>query len=69
MTMDNAAKLNSFSISLCASNEGRGTAQPTIIVDVKASCVKTENIEKLLDGFHGLLYLMVEVQETIPSRL
>ena len=67
--MENAKKLNSFSVRLHASNEGRGTVAPTIVVDVQATSVCTENVEKLLNGFYGLLTLIVEVQETVPSRL
>jgi hypothetical protein len=67
--MENAAKLNSFTVRLHASNEGRGSATPTIVVDVTATSVKTENVERLLNGFHALLTLVVEVQETVPSRL
>ena len=65
--MENARKLNSFTVRLKASNEGRGTAQPTIVVDILATSVNTDNIEKLLKGFNVMLDLVVEVQETVPS--
>ena len=67
--MENARKLNSFTVRLHASNEGRGSATPTIVVDVVATSVSTDNVEKLLDGFNALLNLVVEVQETVPSKV
>jgi hypothetical protein len=60
---------HSFTLHLKASNEGRGTAQPTVSIDFLCASVKTENVEKMLNGFHGLLNLAVEIQETVPSKL
>lgn len=67
--MENARKLNSFTVRLHAANEGRGTAQPTISIDLFCSSVYTENVPKLLDAFRTVLDLAVEVQETVPSKL
>jgi hypothetical protein len=67
--MENARNLNSFTVRLHASNEGRGTAQPTIVVDVTATSVKTDNVERLVEGFNNLLVIVVDLQETVPSRV
>jgi hypothetical protein len=67
--MDNSRKLNSFAVRLKASNEGRGTVQPTIVVDILATSVCIDNICKLLKGFNDMVDLVVEVQETVPSKL
>ena len=67
--MENARKLNSFTVRLQVSNEGRGTAEPTISVSVLATCVNTDNIEKLLDEFNAFLSLVVELQEVVPSKV
>ena len=59
----------SFTIRLRASNEGRGTVEPTMALDLQCASVKAENLEKLIDGFHALLVLSIEAQETVPSKI
>ena len=54
---------------LKATNEGRGSDAPTIALDLLCTSVKPENVEKMLGGFHALLSLAVEIQETVPSKV
>lgn len=67
--MENARKLNSLTLRLSASNEGRGSTTPTIRLDLLCTSVNTENVERTLAGFRQLLDLAVDVQETVPSRV
>ena len=59
----------SFTMRLKATNEGRGSDAPTIALDLLCTSVKPENVEKMLGGFHALLTLAVEIQETVPSKV
>jgi len=60
---------HSFTMHLRASNEGRGTVEPTVSLDFRCTSVKAENAQKMLDGFHALLTLAAEIQETVPSKV
>lgn len=68
--MQNARKLNSFKVQLKATNEGRnGSVAPTIYVQVEATSVYTDNVQKLLEGFNSVLDLVVDLQEVVPSKV